>query len=152
MFAPLKDAQDSQTHPQALSLLLFPSASLLISSLSSYCCLMFASDCTRPPVQLLTFLCSNIQKTDPGLVGLLHLLFPRQDVIFFPGFPAKHQPSPSFSLINLACDMLAVLGTSLCIIIFIIFPPPLIINGWGTHGRILLISFLWKMFFLRNIK
>lgn len=97
--------------------------------------------------QLLAFLCSNFQKSDSGLAGLLHLLLPRQDLLFLPGFPAKNQPVPSFSLINLACDRFAVLGTSLCFIIFRIFPPPLIINGRGTHDRILLFSFLKKMFF-----
>ena len=73
-------------------------------------------------------------------------LLPRQDLTFLRGFPAKDQPAPSFSLINLACDRLAAQGTTLCFIIFLIFPLSLIINGWGTHDRFLLLSFLKKMF------
>ena len=74
MVGPVKGGQNSQTHPQELSLLLFPSLShfLPVSLLVSHVCPVSVF---RVPALIgpSAFLCSNIQKTDSGLARLLHL-------------------------------------------------------------------------------
>lgn len=146
MVGPLKGGQNSQTHPQELSLLL--SLLCLISSRSpcSVSCLPCECISSTCPNSALSLSALTYRKLILALLDYSTLL-PRQDLIFLCGFPAKDQPAPSFSLINLACDRLAAQGTTLCFIIFLIFLLSLIINGWGTHDRILLLSFLKKIVF-----
>ena len=129
MVGPLKGGQNSQTHPQELSLLLFSSLShfLPVSLLVSHVCPVSVF---RVPALIWPqpFSALTYRKLILALLDYSTLL-PRQDLTFLRGFPAKDQPAPSFSLINLVCDRLAAQGTTLCFIIFLIFPLSLIING-----------------------